>query len=331
MQQSIFSYLPSRQFSIIVLFILVFVGSFYAYQYITTASKNIAPIPTQTISNVPEGYDQYADNDGDTLGNWEEAMWGTNPNSMDTDGDGTTDSVELALGRNPLVNATDDSLSTYPAIPSLESADTGYAGRTAGIAQSFASQLYAIGVSGNDTSVNGSDVLNSIIRTELAQGKLSDEYTTNDVVSTNDSTESYHVYGNTFGHFLTVYKEKNEPTSTSNIIKQAFSTKNLSSLSALSPYATFLNTEAQTLTTVPVPADFITEHVELVNSIINMGKALNILTQSAQDPFMALLGLGEYTTAYKRMTDAIDSFIIASAKRSVSFSPEESGYIFVQE
>jgi len=330
MHRPISSYLPSRQFGIIVLFLII-VGSFYAYTHLTKTPNGNTPLSTQMLSYIPEGYDPYADNDGDGLANWEEAMWGTNPNAMDTDGDGTTDNVELALNRNPLVNATDDSLSTYPAIPSLESADTGYAGRTAGIAQSFASQLYAIGVSGNDTSVNGSDVLNNIIKTELAQGKLVDEYVTKDVLSVDDSMESYRAYGNAFGKFINTYKERNEPYATAEIIKRAFTTEDLPSLSALSSYAAFLQAEARVLATTPVPISFVAEHIELVNGVHNMGKAFTILTQSAQDPFMALLGLGEYSTAYKRFTETIDTFTSASAKQNTSFLPEEPGFMFIQE
>ncbi len=48
-----------------------------------------------------EEIDKDSDNDG--LKDWEESLWGTNPNNPDTDGDGTPDGQEVKQGRNPLL------------------------------------------------------------------------------------------------------------------------------------------------------------------------------------------------------------------------------------
>ncbi|MDO8564546.1 MAG: hypothetical protein Q7R88_00975 [bacterium] len=52
------------------------------------------------------------DADNDTLPDWEEVLWGTDPKHPDTDGDGTTDGEEVVLGRNPKKSGPDDSLET---------------------------------------------------------------------------------------------------------------------------------------------------------------------------------------------------------------------------
>ena len=49
------------------------------------------------------------DNDGDGLQNWEETMYGTDPDNADTDGDGLSDFAELtSTGTNPLLSDTDE-------------------------------------------------------------------------------------------------------------------------------------------------------------------------------------------------------------------------------
>lgn len=48
------------------------------------------------------------DSDQDGLKDWEEIIYGTNPNNPDTDGDNTIDGDEIVLNRNPLVSGPDD-------------------------------------------------------------------------------------------------------------------------------------------------------------------------------------------------------------------------------
>ena len=48
--------------------------------------------------------DADTDLDGDGLSNLEEFLLGTDIDNPDTDGDGISDGVEVANGRNPLVN-----------------------------------------------------------------------------------------------------------------------------------------------------------------------------------------------------------------------------------
>jgi len=322
-------YLPSRRFIGIVSVIVLTVAGYFLYIRTHHTIPDTTPTPENTITNVPEGYDQYADDDNDGLANWEEAMWGTNTNAIDTDGDGTADSVELAQNRNPLVNAPDDSTSTYPVIPSLESADTGYAGRTSGIAQSFASQLYAIGLSGNASSVDGSALLNGLITNELAQGRIKDMYAREQAIVSDGTAETYRAYGNAFGAFITTYTSSGEPYASTEIIKDALTREDLSALSALSPYASALSREATRMAGTPVPSDFLSEHVELVNGLSTMAKALGIMSQSAHDPFMILLGIGEYESAYKRFSAQIDAFATVCATHNIPFSPDEPGYMFI--
>ena len=48
------------------------------------------------------------DSDHDGLKDWEEELWGTDPNNPDTDGDGTPDGEEVKLGRNPAIAGPND-------------------------------------------------------------------------------------------------------------------------------------------------------------------------------------------------------------------------------
>lgn len=52
------------------------------------------------------------DSDNDGLTDWEENLWGTNPDVMDTDKDGTSDGEEISLLRDPRVPGPNDDLRT---------------------------------------------------------------------------------------------------------------------------------------------------------------------------------------------------------------------------
>jgi hypothetical protein len=97
---------------IIVLSILLAIGLFF----VTSLNKEQAaqPTPDATTSNAgltsSTTVDPLADPDNDNLNNAQEALWGTNPNNPDTDGDGYKDGEEVANCHNPLVPAPKDKL-----------------------------------------------------------------------------------------------------------------------------------------------------------------------------------------------------------------------------
>ncbi len=62
--------------------------------------------------NFSRQFDFRKDSDNDGLKDWEEALWKTDPQNQDSDGDGTPDGKEVAEGRNPAVPGPDDSLSS---------------------------------------------------------------------------------------------------------------------------------------------------------------------------------------------------------------------------
>ncbi|MBI2639699.1 MAG: hypothetical protein HYW90_02285 [Candidatus Sungbacteria bacterium] len=65
--------------------------------------------PPKTKEEVIELLNRDTDNDG--LKDWEEKIYGTDPENADTDGDGTPDGEEIKLSRNPLRPGPGDELS----------------------------------------------------------------------------------------------------------------------------------------------------------------------------------------------------------------------------
>ncbi len=85
-------YLPSKQFvriigTAVLLALLVFIfGKIFNKKTVWQNASN------ETVASVAESEDFFSlDTDEDGLYNWEEALWGTNPNLKDTDSDGVDD------------------------------------------------------------------------------------------------------------------------------------------------------------------------------------------------------------------------------------------------
>lgn len=91
----------------LLVIVLIIIG-FFAFVPLATKEKRIAGAP-KTKEEALERIQRDTDNDG--LKDWEEKIYGTNPEKADTDKDGTPDGEEIKASRNPLRAGPDDQLS----------------------------------------------------------------------------------------------------------------------------------------------------------------------------------------------------------------------------
>src|SRR5689334_1381538 len=102
--------LISLSLAVVILAVSFFTSSYYKGSLLPSFFKKDNPsVLTQEGANQASAFLQ-SDADGDGLKYWEEALWKTDPNKFDTDGDGTGDGQEVREGRNPLIAGVDDTL-----------------------------------------------------------------------------------------------------------------------------------------------------------------------------------------------------------------------------
>lgn len=89
---------------------LVILGVWFLFR--GSGRKPTAVLPKKVPVVQKETRTNSFDTDGDGLLDWEEALWGTDPNNPDADGDGTSDGAEVAAHRNPKKAGPNDSLDT---------------------------------------------------------------------------------------------------------------------------------------------------------------------------------------------------------------------------
>ncbi len=105
-------YLPSKNFSIIIILIICFSTFIAIYFY---KKENLSVYKNAFILNdafTSKWTKTKIDTDFDGLEDWKEILYGTNINSKDTDSDGTDDNTEIEKGRDPLKENTSDTNQT---------------------------------------------------------------------------------------------------------------------------------------------------------------------------------------------------------------------------
>lgn len=130
---------------------------------IADPSNPSMPIALSRDPNLAAGADQ----DGDALLDWEEALRGTDPKVADTDGDGTADGAEIAAARDPRVPGPNDSLvttaSTTDAALSAEYQATRRPGTlTDRFAEDFASRYVALKSDGSFTQEDQTALISTL-------------------------------------------------------------------------------------------------------------------------------------------------------------------------
>jgi hypothetical protein len=98
-------YLPSRKFlialSIAVVIVLILIIINYSKTNTSIYAINSDNIKAETVSK-SKWASNSIDSDNDGLANWQETLYGTDPQNPDTDNDGTADGQEVTESRDPL-------------------------------------------------------------------------------------------------------------------------------------------------------------------------------------------------------------------------------------
>lgn len=103
--------------------------------------------------------------------------------------------------------------------------------------------------------------------------------------------------------------ESKKPTNELEIIATVSETQNMNTLSELSPIIATYKNLAQKTAQVRVPTDLAEEHLVLVNSINNMGRALENFGTLKDDAASGVIGFYQYSAEETRFNDALTALI----------------------
>ena len=265
----------------------------------TFETKNEARAPEAPITVVAEARRASAnvnaenagrDTDGDGLLNWEETLYGTDPNKSDTDGDGMSDADEAAQGADPLVFGTDVKKDGVYIAPSALSST-----------EAVARELFA-GYAGarQGGALDRNQIENSIediVGRRLGDASRAPQFTLADIKTENDVTVDAYA-----GSVSRALKEADTVREYElSVFARAVEKNRDIELEKLKATVSVYTSIQRALLALEVPPDIVNEHLAFVNSVASLAHEVERLSTWSGDPFDALVLVGDYSDAENEM------------------------------
>lgn len=305
--------------------VIVIAGAYYS-----SHRKQAAPNTSNTLAVKVEKPVPELDSDGDGLKDWEEGLWGTDPHNKDTDGDGTSDGDEVAQNRNPLVpgpndqivpkkeEVTDDTPATY----SYKFDPTEGKTLTDVLLQNLMDNYMSAKAAGSFNDASKTEIINSTL-TNLATSVHFDTYTSKDfhLIPAGDSSVQTSYYNHLA---LVLITDQSGVGNEISIVKATFENNNYATLKSLVPIAETYKRTATRLAALSVPENLEPAHLQITNSYLVAGEALENMSGSS-DPMFVLANFGYYKGSIDGMNEGFKALRDFALLHNLTFSDSDTG------
>lgn len=328
-------YLPSKNFVKIVGSFLVILGLGYLVLFLW--NKNLVGNPAQSSpqTNIVAGEAETSkDTDNDGLLDWEEALWRTNPEITDTDGDDTNDGDETKNGRDPkLAGICNEKTCTdklqSPEEPTKNKSSEEPGTFTAKIAQEFGKNYFAgKGIVGGEAlSAQTQQSLANSITLGIEQGVAAYQnvFKKEDIkISKLLSPKIY--LDNLGGAFSKNFK--NIKTSEIDIINFVISGNYFENVKLFDPLIEAYKNMTLFLQKETVPEKYTDLHLEVLNIMQNTLFAVRSMKNIEEDPAKAIVGIRLYQKETERTQEFLKNLKKQVGQDKINFSENDGGYFF---
>lgn len=239
------------------------------------------------------------DSDGDGLKDWEESLWGTNPNNPDSDGNGVPD------GQEPHILAKKTGLPS----PVVLADSTTASDDTIDAPASLTEILSYLALQGyTDTGALDSATLKSIADSELSSTfKFQDRYTARDInVTSDNSVASLVSYTNNLIDLVVKQGSKITFDEVA-LVVNAIENQDGSSLPKLDTTVGLYIEAINEGLTLAVPSNLAQYHLELLNASWNAARYLALTKNVIADPLEGMAALQAYMSALDKIHNSMAS------------------------
>lgn len=266
------------------------------------------------------------DADSDTLKDWEEELWKTDPQNPDSDGDGALDGEEILLGRDPLKAGPNDLLDRETVEKKTTSG--GGAGRELTLSEQIARELFAQYMAAKQsgkpfTAENEKQILLHFFDNSPPL-KTAVRYNEKDIVASAGGAEGLHAYGNGLAAILLKYssaESENELVT----LQEAVDEEDESKLEKLKSRRVAYQEALADLLVLPTPKEIITLHLDLLHALAAMEAGVGGMELIFKDPVRSLETIGQYPQGldqFYNTVSAIGNFLI---EKKIEFGANEAG------
>lgn len=285
--------------------------------------------PTANAASTDELLKAYAakDSDNDGLPDWEEALYGTDPNNPHSFSPTLTDGQAVAMGLIKPKFATAAASTTDLSNTTLSSVKT----QPGTLTDQFAQQLFkqylqnrgATQPTPEQIAAYTQQAVNDLLRNDT----VPDAYAQKDVHVSGQGVaalKSYAAAAEAAFAAHTVQTSKDELSYFMDYIQQ----NDLSALTTVKAIATAYGTTAKALIVIPVPQEAAYAQLEIVNGMASMGEVLSDMSAMQTDPLRALVGIAAYTNSQAKLTRGLADMAKVFAAEQVTFTQGDPGYFF---
>ncbi len=243
-----------------------------------TLGKYRAPVAsvTPTWVSATKTFEEI-DTDGDTLPDWQETLLGTDPDNIDSDGDGKTDSFEPRA-----------SLALKASAVSAPKSVTDAA------AERLVRQYLTLKQANAYTPERGEQIASGLIESIYATVAF-EPFNESSLTLVPANKESVLMYQERFRDTMAAFLDLQG--SEIALFGEYANTKNEYYLAQLEGRASLYESVAQKILAIPTPNDMAAEHLEVVNGLAYFGAVLRDLARFGRDPLTALSLLRAYNEA----------------------------------
>ena len=282
-------YLPSKKFRYSIVGFLIIMLLFFGISSLFSNknhffAKNEKSGLQNTSSNLTINNLLSKDTDGDTVMDWEEALWGTDINKKATF-DGTPDAEYIKTKRKALGLPT-------------ENGTTGNGQtETDKFAQQFFASIMAMKQSG-EVDQNTINNVSATLGQEIVKPNMLDQYTEQNVkLVTSTATSNMKEYYKKAGGLYEQYKKQgigDELNIVANITASSSEQVSSEATDKLSQISSAYKEYAKSMTEMSVPENLAPYHLKIINSANNTGIAVENMIKIKEDPIVGISGLSQY-------------------------------------
>lgn len=289
------------------------------------------PIPflnTVSADSTEELLKEYAakDTDADGLADWQEALYGTDPNNPSSFQAGITDGQARDQGLlTPKSVATAATSTPVGPIPGSVVAPTTLTDR-------FARELFIQHFSSRgDNPPTEEEVLlfvQGAVAELEASGDSSDAFLVSDVILAEGTGPTALLAYIASADSVLAQHATNGTKDDIEYFTEAVQKTDAASIQRVRDISTAYRAIAEGLMRIAVPREAISAHLATANALMRMSEATSDLAAIKNDPLRALLGMGLYQRAEVATVAAFVSLYQVFANNSITLMPGQAGYSF---
>ena len=222
------------------------------------------------------------DGDGDGLLDWEERLWQSQVNQVDSDGDGTNDGAEVKQGRNPILAGQKRENGSWT--DALSQPEEKVA---ASLGQALKNRQIPL------TLANPKDLEQSV-----------KSYAEADLKTSADNSVTVQLYATAFKKFATALLSQN-PLNPVALVLAYGDRPDTATIISLKNMSTFYQQQAEALVKTSVPTNAVAAQLALVNSLRDLGENVGQMALVATEPVLALQATQVYTDKVYTLVKAL--------------------------